>query len=173
MTPGLPGTGIGGLFYILSALLMPFVALVRLLLGRGDGIRWRMIAGQWSIVLGILAALTAEAWLIAWGAASLNPLVQRLIVEYAPHWSHRFAGDLVISSSATDTAVSAAFYVTLSTLLAVLLAVHVLRLVLCSSARARCAPLGTADGAGLTDPYLSSPSEYAPLGRRAEFAEVQ
>jgi hypothetical protein len=34
MTAGLPGTGIGGLFYLVCALLMPFVTLVRAVRGR-------------------------------------------------------------------------------------------------------------------------------------------
>jgi hypothetical protein len=47
VTAGLPGTGIGGLFYLVSALLMPFREAFRALTGRGDRER-----GQTAIVQG-------------------------------------------------------------------------------------------------------------------------
>jgi hypothetical protein len=64
MTVGLPGTGIGGLYYVLLALWMPFQELGRTLVGRGSRARWRLVAGQASISLAMLTALSGEAWLL-------------------------------------------------------------------------------------------------------------
>ena|SRR5689334_8082579 len=61
MNPGLPGTGIGGLFYILSALLMPLCEMRRR--WRGDAIkRGRLVAIQFATALGVVAAMTGVFW---------------------------------------------------------------------------------------------------------------
>jgi hypothetical protein len=57
MTAGLPGTGIGGLFYITLALLMPIWELGRAAVGRATSGRVRMAAMQAAISLGILGAI--------------------------------------------------------------------------------------------------------------------
>lgn len=62
MFAGLPGTGLGGLFYALLVLLMP----LRELWLRGRHGRWGFIARQWALLAGILAGLTLEAWALAW-----------------------------------------------------------------------------------------------------------
>jgi hypothetical protein len=63
MTPGLPGTGIGGLFYTLSALWMPASALWRWCRRGGAAApRWALVARQFSIAFGIVAAMTATFW---------------------------------------------------------------------------------------------------------------
>jgi hypothetical protein len=60
MNAGLPGTGLGGLFYIASAVVMP---LHRTLRGGGHaGRAWSRVAAQSGIALGILAALFATGW---------------------------------------------------------------------------------------------------------------
>jgi hypothetical protein len=64
MTVGLPGTGIGGLFYLLLTLWMPVREIRSTLAGRGDARRWRFIAGKLAIVGMIVTALGAEAWAI-------------------------------------------------------------------------------------------------------------
>lgn len=61
MNPGLPGTGIGGLFYILSALWMPICEVWRRSRGNATG-RWRSVAMQFSIALGVLAAISGVFW---------------------------------------------------------------------------------------------------------------
>lgn len=62
MIAGLPGTGLGGVFYIASAVFMP---VHRLLRGRGhDGRGWGRIAAQGGIALGILGALFLTGWMI-------------------------------------------------------------------------------------------------------------
>lgn len=52
---GLPGTGIGGLFYILLALCMPFFELYQTILGRSSLERWKLVLRQLAITLLILA----------------------------------------------------------------------------------------------------------------------
>lgn len=64
MNVGLPGTGIGGLFYIITALLMPFFELVQLARGRSSAARWRGVAEQAGMALAILASLWATAWIL-------------------------------------------------------------------------------------------------------------
>jgi hypothetical protein len=60
MNVGLPGTGIGGLFYLVSALCMPIMALVRKV--KGDGaVRWRLVGSQLILATAIFIAL-ALSW---------------------------------------------------------------------------------------------------------------
>lgn len=56
-TAGLPGTGLGGLFYILLALWMPVRELYLTARGRGDRARLRFAMGQGLMALGIVAAV--------------------------------------------------------------------------------------------------------------------
>ena len=59
MNPGLPGVGIGGFFYLASALLMPFVEAVRTIRGRSSLARWRAVAhqvGQAVLMVGAVGA---------------------------------------------------------------------------------------------------------------------
>ncbi len=63
MNPGLPGLGIGGLFYILSALAMPVVALVRAARGApAAAVRRELAARQCAIALGIIGCMTLAFW---------------------------------------------------------------------------------------------------------------
>jgi len=57
MTAGLPGTGIGGVFYLLSALLMPFVELVKTLRGQSSWPRWVLVIRQFAMASGIVAGM--------------------------------------------------------------------------------------------------------------------
>ena len=56
---GLPGTGLGGLFYILLALWMPLAELYRTLQGRCSLARWRLVGMQFALACGIVAATVA------------------------------------------------------------------------------------------------------------------
>jgi hypothetical protein len=62
MNAGLPGVGIGGLFYLLCALLMPFVELGRTFAGRSSAERWRSVAVQFVMALAMVATVTAVIW---------------------------------------------------------------------------------------------------------------
>jgi len=64
MTAGLPGTGIGGIFYLLLAVYMPVCEFFRTLQGQSTLKRWGFIAVQLSFVVGILAAMWGEVWLL-------------------------------------------------------------------------------------------------------------
>jgi len=65
MNAGLPGTGIGGLFYVLSALWMPVAALVRMVRG-GRPSNWKLAVSQFAMALGILGAFGVIAALIGY-----------------------------------------------------------------------------------------------------------
>lgn len=54
---GLPGTGLGGLFYIVLALWMPLAELPRTLQGRSSVARWRRIGAQVALAGGIVASV--------------------------------------------------------------------------------------------------------------------
>jgi len=62
MIAGLPGVGIGGLFYLLCALLMPFVELGRTVTGRSSLAAWRRVGGQFVMALAMVAAITGVIW---------------------------------------------------------------------------------------------------------------
>ncbi len=116
MTPGLPGTGIGGLFYILSAAWMPLREALR---GRGgDAVpgRWALIARQFAIAVGIIVAMTSVFWAID---ASFPASVA--------------AGDAEAAAVASSTGARLSLRVpvflgTIGVLVAVLTAVQILRL---------------------------------------------
>ena len=57
MTAGLPGTGIGGLFYLISALMMPFREAFRAMAGRGDRARGQVALQQGGLAVTIVGAV--------------------------------------------------------------------------------------------------------------------
>jgi hypothetical protein len=78
MFAGLPGIGVGTLFYVLTALWMPIPELVRLVRGRSSAARWRLIAVQFVFALSIIASIAVAERVLRWmlGAqspASVNP----------------------------------------------------------------------------------------------------
>lgn len=76
MTAGLPGVGIGGMFYLATALLMPFRSLWSALSGRGEQARWTLALRQAALAASILAAIWATGWVIGWVIAALaDPVV--------------------------------------------------------------------------------------------------
>ena len=64
MNAGLPGTGIGGVFYLLSALWMPFHELHKTLRRKSRPQRMRLILVQLSIALGIIVGIWLTGWLL-------------------------------------------------------------------------------------------------------------
>jgi len=58
MTAGLPGVGLGGIFYLVCALLMPFVELINTLRGRTSKKRWKIVLTQ----LGLFCCIMASFW---------------------------------------------------------------------------------------------------------------
>jgi hypothetical protein len=61
MTVGMPGTGLGGLFYLVLALTMPVYELYLTVRGRSSPQRWRFVARQAAMALAILTALVLTA----------------------------------------------------------------------------------------------------------------
>ncbi|HKO39361.1 MAG TPA: hypothetical protein VJU14_13435, partial [Solirubrobacterales bacterium] len=57
MSAGLPGLGLGGLFFIFSALLAPFPELWRTVRGRSDLASWKAIGRQLAQALAMVAAI--------------------------------------------------------------------------------------------------------------------
>jgi MFS family permease len=64
MNAGLPGTGISGAFYLLSALWMPFHELYKTLRNKSQPQRMRLILIQSGIALGIIAGIWLAGWLL-------------------------------------------------------------------------------------------------------------
>jgi hypothetical protein len=58
---GLPGTGLGGLFYLALAFWMPLAELPRTLRGRSSRARWRHVATQFALACGIVASVAGAA----------------------------------------------------------------------------------------------------------------
>ncbi|HEU5261939.1 MAG TPA: tetratricopeptide repeat protein [Gemmatimonadales bacterium] len=110
MTVGLPGTGIGGLFYLASALAMPLREVYRRVRGR-RGLGWRVVAEQTAIAGAILAGMWATGWLLGVAFAATHPVVS--------------PGAGAPSGNVLRTA---AVVLTLGTLTVVLLGVELLRL---------------------------------------------
>jgi multisubunit Na+/H+ antiporter MnhC subunit len=66
MTVGLPGTGIGAVFYILLAIYMPLFQLRRVLTGTNKARHWKTLASALSLSAIIIFSLYAEARLLIW-----------------------------------------------------------------------------------------------------------
>lgn len=64
MAAGLPGAGIGGLFFVLSAYFMVIVEIQRTVRGRSSWVRWRVVLRNVSIASAMVAAVTAVVWLV-------------------------------------------------------------------------------------------------------------
>lgn len=75
MTAGVPGAGIGGMFYLISALWMPFEEIRRGVHGRSTSASRRTVLRQSSMALGIFASLWGVAWALS---IALAPLVHFL-----------------------------------------------------------------------------------------------
>ena len=91
MFAGLPGIGVGTLFYVLIALVMPFAELVKVVQGTSSLARWRRIVRQWlhavSIVLSIMFAERVMLYMLGQaGPNSLNTayLLNRSLSSQAP-----------------------------------------------------------------------------------------
>jgi hypothetical protein len=82
MFAGLPGIGVGTLFYVLTAFVMPLVELSRLLRGDISATRWRLALSQFCFGLSIVAsvALADRVLAIVLSDRSINDLnIGRLV----------------------------------------------------------------------------------------------
>ena len=57
MSVGLPGLGLGGLFFVISALLAPLFELPRVARGRSSAAAWRQIGRQFALALAMIVAV--------------------------------------------------------------------------------------------------------------------
>lgn len=64
MTVGIPGTGLGGLFYFLLVALMPFCEVVHTLRGRSSLERWSRVGFHLLVLAAMLSVLWGEAWIL-------------------------------------------------------------------------------------------------------------
>lgn len=110
MNPGLPGTGIGGLFYILSALWMPICELWRRRQGDAPG-QWPLVARQFGIAVGAVAAMTGVFWALD-TVFMLNQVAAHAAGKIHMMWSLRVSA-LVVTSGVLATVISAVHLVRL------------------------------------------------------------
>ena len=113
MTPGVPGAGIGGLFYLASTVLLPFRSLARRLRGQPDSLTARQFMHTLAIASGVVAGL----WITGWALARLLPDEVLRSVAASPAGSSRVRTVLPVATFATGVA----------TLLTVLTAVEIAR----------------------------------------------
>ncbi len=64
MNAGLPGTGIGGFFYLLLAVILPFVEFFYLIKGKSSKKNWYLVFKQLLISLGIIIGIETTGWFI-------------------------------------------------------------------------------------------------------------
>jgi len=57
MFAGLPGIGVGTLFYVLTALWMPFRELIAVARGQSSAARWRLVGSQFCFAIIIVASI--------------------------------------------------------------------------------------------------------------------
>jgi hypothetical protein len=62
MNAGLPGAGVGGIFYVLSALWMPFREIALTVSGRSSLRRWGAVGRH----VGLAAAVVTAVWSTGW-----------------------------------------------------------------------------------------------------------
>jgi hypothetical protein len=81
MTAGLPGFGLGGVFFIISALLAPFGELIMTVRGRSSRARWASVGRQLLIALAMIFAVGAMLGLVGLvsGAGPLQALISPLL----------------------------------------------------------------------------------------------
>lgn len=118
MTAGLPGVGIGGIFYLASAIMMPVRSAIAVVTGRAHEARWRVALQQAAIAGGILVALWATGLALGWMIATLFP---HATVIGATGAAHQHVRNVVRTS---------ALLLSFGTLAAVLMFVQVLRVAL-------------------------------------------
>jgi hypothetical protein len=83
MIAGLPGTGIGGLFYLLSTVLMPFREIYLTCRGRSSVKQWKQVGLQMSLALGVVVSF----WITGLSLAHVVPLSARLDL-HGSNWRH-------------------------------------------------------------------------------------
>lgn len=73
MFAGLPGTGIGGIFYLLLTMWMPIHELYLLWHGRSTLARWRFIAERWMLFAAVIVVMIVQVNLLKGFFANKSP----------------------------------------------------------------------------------------------------
>lgn len=128
MTAGLPGTGIGGLFYVLSGILMPFREAYRAVLRKSDARSRRLVAYQALLSVGVVAGIWVAGWLLG------------LMISWAPTVAVAVHGARHVVRHAANVVRVMAFLIAFATLAFVLGVVQVARLVNACRLRIRQEP---------------------------------
>ena len=125
MFAGLPGIGVGTLFYVLMAVWMPFREMPRVFAGKSSVAQWQLIARQLCYAAGIVATVMFAERLLMW------ILGQSKVTPFSP------AGYLhgALGASAGDSLLAAPITASLLLLAGVLLSVEVLRVIVKHTAR--------------------------------------
>lgn len=66
MFAGLPGTGVGGMLYVVLTLWMPIHELILMARGRSTHGRWRFIFRHWCLFLGVVAMIVGQTAFMLW-----------------------------------------------------------------------------------------------------------
>jgi fucose permease len=128
MTAGLPGTGVGGLFYMLSGILMPFREAYRAVRGKSDARSRRLVAYQTLMALGVVGGIWVTGWLLG------------LMISWAPAAAATLHGTSNAVTHASNVVRVMAFFIAFATLAVVLAAVQVARVVNACWVRIRHTP---------------------------------
>jgi hypothetical protein len=119
MNAGLPGTGIGGVFYLLSALWMPFHELYKTFRKKNQPQRMRLIFSQVSLALGIIAGI----WLTGW-------LLGELLVAAREWLSSKPDGVVAVTGALPNVIKITMVFLTIGLLMVIVGVVHILKLVM-------------------------------------------
>jgi hypothetical protein len=119
MFAGLPGIGVGTLFYVLMALWMPVREIPRVINGTSSVSQWRLIARQLLYAFGIVATVMFAERMLMWilGQTKVAPFSPAAFVH----------GEL--GARAGDSILAAPIAASILLLAGVLLSVEVLRLI--------------------------------------------
>jgi hypothetical protein len=119
MFAGLPGFGVGTLFYIVVALWMPFRELPRVVQGTSSFARWRLIARQLTYAVGIILTIMIAERLLLWllGHAGPQPFSPALLLSRE------------LTARPGDSILAAPIMASLLLLAGVVLSIEILRLI--------------------------------------------
>ncbi len=76
MIVGIPGSGVGGVFYLLSALWMPISETVMTMRGRSNARRWLTVGMQTGLACGISFGMWSTGWLLGFVLTDVFDIVQ-------------------------------------------------------------------------------------------------
>lgn len=89
MNAGLPGTGIGGVFYLVSVFFMPFLELFKTMRGESSLERWQLVGKQLvmagSIIGGMWLMGLILGMVVAWSGAAVGKPGAAFHLGYTTH----------------------------------------------------------------------------------------